>query len=99
MASREEVIRLDISPLIEAMRELDALVGYSAGLPEHVRRRVERLASPEGTTRDQVAEVDLDARQVLPGHELLSLLVDLRAAHRPSPACQLFPAPPAEGER
>ncbi|WP_316980013.1 hypothetical protein [Shumkonia mesophila] len=82
MAKTEEFIRLDITPLCDAMAELRTLMGDGAGLSERVRLRAERLASPDGSTGDQIAEVDLDGRQVLPGHELLSLLVDLRMARR-----------------
>jgi hypothetical protein len=82
MANAEEFIRLDIAPLCDAMAELRTLMGDGTGLPERVRLRAERLTGPDGSTDDQLAEVDLASRQVLPGHELLSLLVDLRMARR-----------------
>ncbi len=77
-------LSLDMAPCNEALDELFRLYANGAGVPPRVKARVEALATSAARLGDRLVRVESVAGVIecLPGHELLAVLVDLRAARR-----------------
>lgn len=82
MARRVYTLHMDVSPFREAMDEAVALYGDGTGVPARIGARLSSLCDRRGKDLAPLAEASPirdGAFTLHPGHELLAVLVDLRA--------------------